>query len=673
LRQAQHAAAAYRSDIDGLRAIAVLFVVAFHAFPKYFPGGFVGVDIFFVISGFLISRLIYLELHENTFSILRFYVRRIKRIFPALITVLIACALVGGALLLPGEYQLLGKHVAGGAGFFSNFLLLGEAGYFDDAAESKPLLHLWSLGIEEQFYLVWPAIILLCAWRKLSPLIAAIAICIGSFAWNLALSVTDLSAAFYLPMSRFWELMVGCILAWTTITPERRSGGSVTRLTSLASLDPKHLSKAATVLAFLGVVLVVIAVVITDKTVAFPGWYALLPSLGAAMLIAAVPSVPVLNRLLSYLGLVYVGLISYPLYLWHWPILSYLRIMRIQEPTHLMKAAAIGAAFALAALTCRFIERPIRFGARGPLKPIASAAALALAGCTGLWIYVSEGLPARNSPQSQAVVKSMQAVDQWVKSQSFGDRCAHLERGGGVVKICQDDDGGHARRIFLWGDSYAWSLYAAFTDSQRRIDNFDLSAYSALGCPPVLRFKGRSPGTSCVSFNDMVFERIRERKPDITVMIGRWEWYRDATKGILLNEDEIRSTIAHLASVGAGRVVVVGQLPVWSASPWAVRAREARTEPLASLVDHTTISFPTREKRYVQPVIYEVDAWMKKAVEGTGAVFVSPLPTFCNEEGCLLVAGKDSDYPLAADAGGHLTPEGAQLFAAANSRSLFGK
>ena len=203
----------YRSDIDGLRAIAVLLVVVFHAFPKYAPAGFIGVDIFFVISGFLISTLIYKDFNAGSFTLIGFYGRRIRRIFPALVVVVVSCTLVGAFILFPDEYRSLGIHIAGGAGFASNFLLLSETGYFDEAADLKPLLHLWSLGIEEQFYLVWPAVILLCArWRK-DPFAVAALVFLGSFAWNVILSKTSPSAAFFLPTTRFWELMLGCLLA----------------------------------------------------------------------------------------------------------------------------------------------------------------------------------------------------------------------------------------------------------------------------------------------------------------------------------------------------------------------------------------------------------------------------------------------------------------------------
>jgi len=203
----------YRPDIDGLRAVAVLAVVGFHAFPALVKGGFIGVDIFFVISGFLITTIIIGSLKRNSFSLLKFYSRRIKRIFPALLLVLIASIVIGGFTLLAGEFKQLSLHIAGGAGFISNFVYWKESGYFDNAADTKPLLHLWSLGIEEQFYIIWP-ILLWLAWKLRLNLFAIIIVlaCI-SLALNIVTVADDGVAAFYSPQTRFWELLAGSVIA----------------------------------------------------------------------------------------------------------------------------------------------------------------------------------------------------------------------------------------------------------------------------------------------------------------------------------------------------------------------------------------------------------------------------------------------------------------------------
>jgi len=206
----------YRHDIDGLRAIAVLSVVAFHAFPNWIKGGFIGVDIFFVISGFLISTIIFENLDKGTFSFKEFYSRRIRRIFPALLIVLASSYLLGWFTLLANEYKQLSNHIFGGASFISNIILISESGYFDNAAETKPLLHLWSLAIEEQFYIIYPFFIWF-AWKKHSLLLITISVAILSFCLNLKGIKNDVVATFYSPQTRFWELMCGSLLAWVTL------------------------------------------------------------------------------------------------------------------------------------------------------------------------------------------------------------------------------------------------------------------------------------------------------------------------------------------------------------------------------------------------------------------------------------------------------------------------
>ena len=208
----------YRPDIDGLRAIAVLAVIGFHAFPAWIRGGFVGVDVFFVISGYLISTILLTGMERGSFRFSQFYMRRIRRIFPALIVVLLACMVAGWLVLFSFEYKALGKHVAGSAAFVSNFVLWNEAGYFDKAAATKPLLHIWSLGIEEQFYIVWPLLLYLVWKRKAATLALLLLLLTFSFTFNVLSS--DPAADFYSPLTRFWELMAGAVLAYLSLNWE---------------------------------------------------------------------------------------------------------------------------------------------------------------------------------------------------------------------------------------------------------------------------------------------------------------------------------------------------------------------------------------------------------------------------------------------------------------------
>ena len=319
----------YRADIDGLRAIAVLSVVGFHASPYWIRGGFVGVDIFFVISGFLISSIILSSLSKGTFSFAEFYARRIKRIFPALILVMITCYVFGWFVLLPDEYKQLGKHIVGGAGFVSNFFFWREAGYFDNAAETKPLLHLWSLGIEEQFYIVWPPLLYLALKRRFNFLILAVTIVAISFSVNVGIRLSDRIQDFYSPLTRFWELMMGGILAYLTLQ-EISIWDKATQMIRAAlgkadtapnpTPDRALLRNAQSVL---GALLIGVAVLLVTKERLFPGWWALLPTVGAYLIISAGQHAWLNRTVLSHRLVVWFGLISYPLYLWHWPLLSF--------------------------------------------------------------------------------------------------------------------------------------------------------------------------------------------------------------------------------------------------------------------------------------------------------------------------------------------------------------
>ena len=347
----------YRPDIDGLRALAILPVVGFHAFPNWFPGGFVGVDVFFVISGFLISTIIFKSLDRSDFSFVEFYARRIRRIFPALLVVLAACFVLGRHMLLGGELEMLGRHIAAGAGFVQNFVLWNEAGYFDVASELKPMLHLWSLAVEEQFYLAFP-LMMWATWRlRINLLIPVIVIFLASFAANLHGIGHDAVATFFAPQTRFWELMAGAMLAWfargdTAGSDARRQAGYPTAVVN-------------SIVSFVGLSLVLLAIFGLDRSMPYPGVWALLPVLGTVLLILSGPAASVNRFMLSNRFAVSVGRISYPLYLWHWPLLSFLTIINGGSPDGGQRFLAVLLSFILAWLTFRFIERPVRESNRG--------------------------------------------------------------------------------------------------------------------------------------------------------------------------------------------------------------------------------------------------------------------------------------------------------------------
>lgn len=324
---------AYRPDIDGLRAIAVLLVVAFHYFEGRLGGGFVGVDVFFVISGFLISGIILDAVASRRFSVAQFYGARVRRIFPALAVVLAAVLVAGWVLLLPSEYIAVGRHTVAGAGFLANIAAWREASYFDTAAGTKPLLHLWSLGVEEQFYVCWP--LFLIGLSRLSDRARgfALTVCAASLCWSVWLTGTDQAGAFYSPLARVWELAAGGgLAAW--LRQREKSESPLAWVMSLAGLA-----------AILG------SAVWLGPASRFPGANALWPVGGAALVIAAGPASWVNRRLLGHPTLATIGLISYPLYLWHWPVLVFVRVVTAVEPSVAVRCALIALSAALAVAT----------------------------------------------------------------------------------------------------------------------------------------------------------------------------------------------------------------------------------------------------------------------------------------------------------------------------------
>lgn len=335
---------AYRPDIDGLRAIAIVAVVIFHAYKDFLSGGFVGVDIFFVISGFLISTILFKNIENNQFSIVDFYIRRVRRIFPALLTVMLATMLTAWYVLFLDEFSTFGRHLSAGIAFISNIVFWRESGYFDLSSETKPLLHFWSLAVEEQFYLFWPVLLAILWKRKMSILNILCFLAIASFLLNITFISSRPEATFFLPITRFWELIAGGILAYLMLYRQQ------------AQLFNNQLKSVV------GLLLILFSIVFIQESWGFPGWWAVLPVLGAVLMIAAGPNAWVNQRLLSNPVMIWIGKISYTLYLWHWPLLSFAFIIK-QEPLDATEAfGVVILSFVFAHLTYAYIENPIRFG-----------------------------------------------------------------------------------------------------------------------------------------------------------------------------------------------------------------------------------------------------------------------------------------------------------------------
>jgi peptidoglycan/LPS O-acetylase OafA/YrhL len=644
----------YRADIDGLRAVAVLCVVAFHGFPRIVGGGFIGVDIFFVVSGFLISGIIYDALRRDRFSYLDFYARRIRRIFPALLTVLAACIVAGWFLLLPDEYRQLGRQTAAGAGFAANILFWSQAGYFDWDSTTKPLLHLWSLGIEEQFYLVWPLFIAFLYKRtRYLPLVVG-GLMLGSFVWNIGSIHGNPTAAFYLPMARFWELLSGATLSYLTMFG---SGGFIRAVTQRPAGTHRSAEQTLTseILAWSGLLLIAASLMLITTASAFPGWWALLPSAGTILLIAARDAW--LNRVvLSNRVLVFVGLISYPLYLWHWVLLAILRIRLHEdgaEAPRPERIAVVALSFLLAWLTYQLIEKPIRFGVKNLFRPVALLVLMVLVGAVGYSIDVSNGADFRY-PLEIRPLAAFQYDSAHARAETLyrADTC-FLGYGQAFADIraeCIDRPDGNSTLMVLWGDSHAASLYPGLKAQQGKTGGFRLAQFTASACPPVLgqEFSLRD---SCKAFNDAAIEKISALKPDTVVMEGNWRFYILGSSGWnKLDFARLQATISRLQMIGVRRIVVFGNLPVWKISQPKV----------GMMVWRDTHKLSDRTRSYFNDASVAADSSIRAAVSRTGAVFVSPIDALCNEAGCLLSADPSKAAPVAWDAA-HLSEAGSKL------------
>ncbi|WP_147433277.1 acyltransferase family protein [Acidovorax sp. 94] len=410
----------YRPDIDGLRAIAVLMVLAVHASPLTLPNGYVGVDLFFVISGYLITAILCRELAEGRFSIRDFYVRRVNRIFPALVLVLLLCMLIGPALMYPGEYGQMSKSALFSALFSANIHFYMESGYWDVASKLKPLLHLWSLGVEEQFYLVWPLILLWAHRTKCSMVSVALAVLFGSLVVNLLLTSKSQAAGFYLPFGRLWELASGGLIACIQWNRRQESGGGSNG--EIQGLGVRN------VMGWSGIALLAATQGASMNADAFPGFYAVAVVLAAALLILAGPDAWFNCKVLAHPALVYVGRLSYPLYLWHWPLLVFARLVGDGQWSSSHRNLAVAASVVLAVLTHHGVERPLvqRVGRKNLL---ALSLVLLMAVVTALaWMGSSGKIPLTAAPYPNAALVAYDKPE--VKSQ-------------GRVALLGDSNAGH--------------------------------------------------------------------------------------------------------------------------------------------------------------------------------------------------------------------------------------
>lgn len=548
-------AQAYRPDIDGLRAIAVLSVIIFHAFPTLLCGGFTGVDIFFVISGYLISIIIFRHLEDNTFSFSDFYSRRIRRIFPSLITVLTFVYVIGWITLLPHEFKQLGRHMASSTSFLQNFTLIKETGYFDIANELKPLMHLWSLAIEEQFYLFFP-ILIWGAWRLGLSIFTLITILLLlSFGTNLYYikHSTTSSMAYFLPQTRFWELLTGTVLAYIHYFKKEQFTNWVYKICfhPLVFRNPPLNNNKDKILnnliSFTGLTLITIGLFSIHKEFSFPGWWAIFPVLGTFLLIFAGSQAWINNKILANKFMIYIGIISYPLYMWHWPLLSLAQIMEGERPSRVIKASAIILSLFLAGLTYLIIEKPLRFGNNKKFKTCILLGLTLLIGTVGFITKKMDGLYFRNKEYAEI----SRAVNEWdypgdLISQNFNSI-------NYFFKSSRKSD----ITLFI-GDSNIEQYYPRI-DELIKIDSHNTNSVmfkTAGGCAPIPGYKHDKKHSHCISLLSDSFELAKNKDVKIIVIGGQWNGYLLDDYGTILYHERLSKLSRYIKDlVALGKIV----------------------------------------------------------------------------------------------------------------------
>ncbi|MEP1469793.1 MAG: acyltransferase family protein [Halieaceae bacterium] len=641
----------YRPDIDGLRAVAVLSVLFFHSGFDVFSGGYVGVDVFFVISGYLITTIIVREIAADDFSIRLFYERRFRRILPALFAVVVASLIVGCVLLPPDSVVELGRSVMATALFSSNIFFYMESGYFDAPAELKPLLHTWSLAVEEQYYILVPLLLLgLARFGSRHYLAGFLVLGVASFLASLLWTPSNSSFAFYLIPTRAWELFLGSVLALHVL--------------------PAPVSRPVReVLTLAGAGMIFYSVFAFDSATVFPGSAAAVPTLGTALIIyAGLGGASVMSVALSWRPVVFIGLISYSLYLWHWPVIVYTRLLAVHEPGNAVLVAMLIVIFALSVLSWRYVETPFRKGnllrKPGQLLKASGLASLGII-VLGAVLVVTDGLPGRY----EAFFPESFDTDhqRWDDCKKVASR---IESGKG---LCDLGAPNVAPSFLLWGDSHAES-FASGVDLSASQAGVAGSFATESACAPLLNIE-RPGRRKCEIFNAAVLDYVAAR-PELktVILVSRWALVSRGTRYkeesgdpvVLLDtladqpstesneelfERGLRRTVTALQGLGK-HVVIVEMVPeVGYEVPSAYLIAELTGRKVDTLVAPTSLEYRQRN-----------DAASKLFAElgrDAGVDVIRPSLTLCDEELCAVVA---RGVPLYRDSN-HLSTFGARYLA----------
>lgn len=639
----------YRADIDGLRAIAVVAVVVFHGFPQLLPGGFTGVDVFFVISGYLITSILAADLQRLRFSYRRFYERRVRRLIPSLLIVVAATYLAGWWVLYPWELDDLGNQALAGLLFLANIYQWSESGYFDAPARTKALLHLWSLGVEEQFYLVWPLVLYGLNRASARPIPWVAGLSLGSFLTGLSLMASDPSGAFYLPISRFWQLGIGALLA----------------------LLPAGSRVALPFLAIIGMALVLASFVLISDGYRYPGFYALAPTLGAALVIWQTPQSNVILKLLSARPLVAIGLISYPLYLWHWPALVLLAIATGETPHWAARLIALALCLALAWLTWRYVEVPVRSSRSRHLVPVIGVATLAL--CAPLLAAFFSGRNAvRDDLEPEAAeLRALPLIDA---------ACEKYARGLNSP-YCRLHDPNRAPSIALVGDSHADHLSIGLATALARSQE-NMIQLGDNGCPPLYGVLRPDLGYQrCLAMQRVLDFVLADPNIHTVVLAARWPMFAagakyapipnltvalldshqpDETDSARIIQAALARTLA--AAVVAGKTVwFVQSVPELNFEPHQCD----RQRPIWQLIGRTRQCMLSRTNLDLRKSAYRsiIDAALAAQ---PGVRSFDPESLLCDAKGC---SGRNAEGWLYRD-NNHLSAAGSELIGSALAKRI---
>lgn len=648
----------YRPEIDGLRAIAVVAVVMFHA-GFGFPGGFTGVDVFFVISGYLVTGIIARAMDRGDFSILNFYCRRVRRIFPAAAVVTAVILLFAYRSTFAADYVQISKAAVAQSGFSSNVFFWLETGYFSRDVLTKPFLHFWSLAVEEQFYLVFPGVLMVVyrvGQTRRRVVQGVIAIAVVSFVISIYGTQRHPSATFYLLPTRAWELMAGALVALTKLKIEKPG--------------------RAESFSWIGLAMIALALFGLSKDSEFPGFAALLPVVGTVLVIVATSAVPtVVGRLLSLRPIVFVGLISYSLYLWHWPLLAFTRYL-VLRPSSTMIASAVVASFALAVVSWRWVEQPVRrrqlLGTDRSLI-IGCAVAWAALLIGPLFVVFNDGIPGRFDVMQATLIDDAT----WTGNNASRD-VEQIERGD-VPRFGQTRAGDSDKAFLLWGDSHAMTWTDVIDRAASRTGRHGVAALHG-GTPPIPGlWRTGMPG--CREFNHAVMELIEREQIRDVILVSRWsvyvEGYSDAdpqTDGrsdadVLLSDgdassrtggdslDAMKRQIVALAEAMRQRNVrlwLVRQVPIQHSVIAEAAARNMLIGRDVNAIVPTTLAEHIQQQSSIEE-FYEIAIPILKSA---GGGVIDPASLFFDQQGNAVIRS-DGNYLYRDD--DHLSRSGASM------------